>query len=92
MGALVEARAQFDGPERAINTRVAEHAGHGGEARDTRARNDMRTEINFIDDDMINYRQLNQGACSASPWGCKNQVCVFLPYDQRVIKLVQISY
>src|SRR5690349_15032988 len=24
---LLEARAQFDGPERAINTRVAEHAG-----------------------------------------------------------------
>src|SRR6185295_4018047 len=25
--ALLEARAQFDGPERAVNTRVAEHAG-----------------------------------------------------------------
>ena len=57
MDARVEARAQFDGPERAINTRVAEHAGHGGEARDTRARNDMRTEINFIADDMIKLRK-----------------------------------
>ena len=26
---LLEARAQFDGPERAVNTRVAEHAGGG---------------------------------------------------------------